>query len=162
ASVSQVQQTHPTPEQLRAFALGRLGPEEAAELERHVASCDSCCAELNRVPDDSLLGRLRAGQTTPGMAAADTFAARQLPARLAGHARYRVLRRLGEGGMGVVYHAVHKLMEREVALKVIHTSLTRNPSAVKRLHQEVKAAARLHHPNIVTAHDAEQVGELHF
>ena len=53
-------------------------------------------------------------------------------------------------------------MERPVALKVIHPGLMRNPAAVQRFHQEVRAAARLHHPNIVTAYDADQAGGLHF
>jgi hypothetical protein len=53
-------------------------------------------------------------------------------------------------------------MERVVALKVISRSLTDRPELAARFRQEVKAAARLSHPNIVTAHDAEQAGDLHF
>ena len=47
--------THPTPGQLRAFAQGRLSGAEMAEVERHVAQCDSCCGHLERVPDDTLV-----------------------------------------------------------------------------------------------------------
>src|SRR5262249_2205964 len=85
-----------------------------------------------------------------------------LPAELTGHPRYRILELLGAGGMGAVYKAEHRLMERTVALKVISRALTDRPAVVERFRREVKAAARLSHPNIVTAHDAEQAGDTHF
>jgi serine/threonine protein kinase len=84
-----------------------------------------------------------------------------LPPELVNHPRYRILRVLGVGGMGTVYQAEHRVMERCVALKVIRTDLTSNAGAVERFRREVKAAAKLNHPNIVDAFDAEQVGNLH-
>src|SRR5205085_7784247 len=78
-----------------------------------------------------------------------------LPAELVDHPRYRVQRLLGRGGMGAVYAAVHKVMERPVALKVMRPDLIDNPAAVERFRREVKAAAQLVHPHIVTAFDAE-------
>jgi hypothetical protein len=64
--------------------------------------------------------------------------------------------------MGTVFKAEHLFMERVVALKIIRRDLTDRPAAVERFRQEVKAAARLVHPHIVTAYDAEQAGDLHF
>jgi len=64
---------------------------------------------------------------------------------------YAILNKIGAGGGGQVYKAEHQRMERIVALKVLPKS---TPRAVKRFHQEVKAAAKLIHPNIVTAFDA--------
>jgi hypothetical protein len=94
---------------------------------------------------------------------ADTTApAGELPPELADHPRYRVRRLLGRGGMGAVYQAEHALMERPVALKVLRPGLLPDPDAVARFHQEVKAAARLQHPNIVAALDADQAGEVTF
>src|SRR5262249_51639814 len=61
-----------------------------------------------------------------------------------------------------VYKARHKKMDRLVALKVINAQLVGNPKAVERFHREVQAAAKLHHPNIVTAHDADEAGNTHF
>ena len=84
------------------------------------------------------------------------------PAVLVGHPRYRVLELLGVGGMGAVFKAEHLLMERTVALKVINRQLIDHPGAVERFRREVKAAAKLTHPNIVTAYDAEQAGDVHF
>jgi serine/threonine protein kinase len=70
---------------------------------------------------------------------------------------------IGKGGMGDVYKARHRMMERTVALKIINRELVRKPEAVDRFHREVKTAARLSHPNIVTAYDAEQqAGDVHF
>lgn len=69
---------------------------------------------------------------------------------------YRIVRRLGQGGMGTVFLAEHIRMERLVALKVLAPRMTRDAHAVKRFHREVKAAARLSHPNIVTAYDADE------
>lgn len=75
---------------------------------------------------------------------------------------YLILELLGEGGMGVVLKAQHKRMERMVALKVLRRQATQSPGAIKRFHQEVRAAARLSHPNIVTAYDADEVNGVHF
>jgi serine/threonine protein kinase len=85
-----------------------------------------------------------------------------LPSELENHPRYRVLAFLGRGGMGAVYKAEHKIMERCVALKMVGQDLDARPELVQRFRREVKAAARLAHPNIVTAYDAEQAGRTHF
>ncbi len=85
-----------------------------------------------------------------------------IPQALLEHSRYRIVKMLGRGGMGVVYKAEHRLMERLVALKVISRRMISNPLAVERFQREFKAAARLTHPNIVVAHDADEAGGLHF
>ncbi len=81
-----------------------------------------------------------------------------LPPELRSHPRYRVIRELGRGGMGVVYRAEQTLMNRAVAIKVLGGSLLGSPGAAERFLREVRSAAQLSHPNIVIAHDAEQVG----
>jgi len=75
---------------------------------------------------------------------------------------YRVLDRIGAGGMGQVFRAEHRKMKRVVALKVLPTATMKSPDAIKRFEREVEAAARLNHPNIVTAHDAGEHSGLHF
>src|SRR5260370_12048175 len=64
--------------------------------------------------------------------------------------------------MGAVVKAEHRLMERGVALKIIRKDLMDRPAALERFPQEVRAAARLVHPHIVTAYDADQAGDVHF
>ena len=67
---------------------------------------------------------------------------------------YHVLDMIGSGGMGQVYKARHRIMKRLVAIKIMHTAKATNPNLVQRFYREVEAAARLSHPNIVTAYDA--------
>ncbi len=85
-----------------------------------------------------------------------------LPDELARHPRYKVLELIGAGGMGTVYKAAHRFMNRLVALKVVRRDLIGRPEAVARFRHEVTAAARLSHPNIVTAYDADACGAAHF
>jgi serine/threonine protein kinase len=85
-----------------------------------------------------------------------------LPPELAHHERYRIVRFLGAGGMGAVYEAEHRVMHKPVALKVIKRAYTARADALERFRYEMRAAARLSHPNIVTTHDAEDTGETHF
>jgi serine/threonine-protein kinase len=160
---------HPTLEKLSAFGLGRLEPDEQAAVAEHISRCTECCDALRHVPDDTLLLRLRDARTTAEMHTHGLQATQPgsppmpaVPAELEDHPRYRILKVLGSGGMGTVYLAEHRLMERTVALKVIGRDFLRNPTAVERFRLEVKAAGRLSHPNIVAAHDAEQAGDLHF
>ncbi|MFM9961099.1 MAG: serine/threonine-protein kinase [Planctomycetaceae bacterium] len=75
---------------------------------------------------------------------------------------YVVLDKLGEGGMGVVYKAEHRRMKRIVALKVISEEALKARGVIQRFEREVQAVAKLEHPNVVTAYDADQEGETHF
>ena len=75
---------------------------------------------------------------------------------------YTIIRLIGLGGMGAVYEAEHRRMRRKVALKMISPSALEHPEALQRFHREAQAMARLEHPNIVTAHDADQVGDINF
>src|SRR4029079_11107268 len=69
---------------------------------------------------------------------------------------------LGQGGMGMVLKAEHKRMKRLVALKVLSPAVTKSPDAMNRFQREVEAAAKLEHPNIVTAYDADEANGTHF
>lgn len=75
---------------------------------------------------------------------------------------YLILEPIGSGGMGTVYKAVHKRMKRIVALKVIRSDLDQVPDRLKRFEREVQTAARLSHPNIVTAYDAGEEQGVHY
>jgi serine/threonine protein kinase len=76
--------------------------------------------------------------------------------------QYRLLDELGRGGMGRVFKALHTIMGRVVAIKVIAPDLVSDPVAVEWFHREVRASTQLVHPNIVMAFDANEADGLHF
>lgn len=67
--------------------------------------------------------------------------------------KYRVIEKLGSGGMGAVYKAEHSLMGRTVALKVLHPHLVEHEDLLKRFHREARVASKLDHPNAVATYD---------
>jgi eukaryotic-like serine/threonine-protein kinase len=159
--------THPTTAALVAYGQGKLSAAEMAEIESHLATCATCGEALAATPDDTLLIRAREAATSGFRAREQTVATKravphEIPQPLRDHPRYRVLGLIGAGGMGAVYKAEHRLMERLVALKVINPALVSSPAALERFEREVKTAAKLSHPNIVVALDAEQAGDLHY
>ncbi len=79
---------------------------------------------------------------------------------LLGH--YKIVRKLGAGGMADVYEADDQRLKRKVALKVLPPEFTRNPDLVKRFEIEVLAAAGLNHRSIVTVYEVGQQEGLHF
>jgi serine/threonine protein kinase len=117
-------------------------------------------------------GRFSTGQTGHAIAAAlvaegllTTFQARHVCSgevhRL--HlGQYRLVEELGRGGMGQVYKALHTIMGRIVAIKVISPELVKNDLAVEWFRREVRASTQLEHPNIVMAYDANEADGLHF
>ena len=78
--------------------------------------------------------------------------------------RYKIVRELGRGAMGVVYHAIDPNIGRPVAIKTIHFGGNRKPEEIERMRErlfrEARSAGMLSHPGIVTIYDVEQQGDL--
>jgi serine/threonine protein kinase/formylglycine-generating enzyme required for sulfatase activity len=129
-------------------------------------SADEVAAATNKLPDDrqpkdvkSLAKHLvKQGKLTKYQAAA--VYQERTDHLVVGD--YVVLDKLGEGGMGEVLKAQHRRMDRIVALKILPAAKVDSKDAIDRFHQEVRAAAKLTHPNIVTAYDAGEQDGLHY
>jgi serine/threonine-protein kinase len=102
-------------------------------------------ADVRTCPHDGAI--LRADSTIAAPALSDPLAGRVLDEK------YRLDRRLGEGGMGTVYQATHLLIERPVAVKVLHQRFVEDEAAQERFRREARAAGRLRHTNAVTVTD---------
>ncbi|MBA4192176.1 MAG: hypothetical protein C0467_29725 [Planctomycetaceae bacterium] len=76
--------------------------------------------------------------------------------------KYKVLEKLGAGGMAQVFLCEHKMMRRRVAIKVLPTAKADDPSSLERFYREARAVAAVDHPNIVRAYDIDQDENLHF
>src|SRR5579884_2591083 len=157
--------------------LGRLPEAQAEAVARHLEECPACAAAAQRVAADSFIQRVHKAGAAPSntpmppgglnegvmaVQGGDSVSPpHDAPPELAAHPKFRVLRKLGEGGMGAVWLAEHRLLGRLVAVKVISPALLGSAESLARFRREVRAAGQLDHPNIVRAFDAEEAGGLH-
>jgi uncharacterized protein (TIGR03067 family) len=173
--------TCPSRQELSDYVLGRLSDEASEGVAEHLESCGSCQAGLATFDDadDTLVARLRLpaeddpyqgeSQCRVAVARARAVGGRgSLPApepeAAASHSEvlgtlgeYQLLEKLGHGGMGTVYRAVHTKLDRVVALKVLPKGRADDQQAIARFEREMKAIGRLDHPNIVRAYDAREI-----
>jgi serine/threonine protein kinase/Flp pilus assembly protein TadD len=117
--------------------LDRLNAGESVDLARIEAEHPEHASEI--------IARLKAFEALGGEAEGPRALERVM-------GDYVLLRRLGRGGMGVVYEALQQSMERRVALKVLPGGLLADLKAVARFEREARIAGKLHHPNVVSVH----------
>lgn len=137
--------------------------ERSGLLEK--AAVDCCCAEMTQdgpLPENprDLADLMIRGGFLTNFQAEKLLMGRWRGFLIAG--KYRLLERLGAGGMGAVYLCEHILMGRRVALKVLPITQAEDPASLARFYREARAVARLDHPNIVRAHDIDHEDKLHF
>jgi serine/threonine protein kinase/Leucine-rich repeat (LRR) protein len=173
----------PTVAALGAYSVGRLVADELEKIALHVETCPGCEETLVALAaqEDTLVSGLRYLAAVPDQPVDPVLAQAverllhpdAAPRRDAIESRrctdepgtklrdYRVLEKLGQGGMGTVYRALHTKLDREVALKILPTRLPDNQS-IARFTREMKAVGKLDHPNIVRAYDAGEVEGTHY
>jgi serine/threonine protein kinase len=176
---------------LRRLALGQLSDQEAAPLEEHLAQCGRCAETLQALQlRDTLVQGLQTARTTPAppewgqvegliqrlqglpplpgdpekdtatAVPGGTEAGPEGPSWRLGE--YRLLREVGRGGMGIVYEAEQPSLGRHVALKVLPARALLAPEHLERFRREARAAALLHHSNIVPVFGVGCDGGVHF
>jgi tRNA A-37 threonylcarbamoyl transferase component Bud32 len=158
----------PSPQQLERYLSGRLSDFDRSAVSTHVRTCSSCRQTMTGIGSaEAATGAWQSGATEPAAeskaaCAEDVARAAALPPELLDHPRYRVVELIDVGGMGAVYRADHRLLERSVVLKTIRQDILSKPEQVQRFLREAKLAASLTHPNIVTVYEAEQIGQTYF
>ena len=136
----------------------------AADLDEYARRFPAQIDELRRLiaaGHSSLSFRSKSASNlksaTRRRAPADT--AQELPEQFG---RYRILNRLGAGGMGSVYLAEDTRLKRKVALKVTHISGPENRQVLERFHREAEAAAGLDHPYLCKVYDVDEIENVHY
>lgn len=76
--------------------------------------------------------------------------------------KYEIVEKIGEGGMGIVYKAVQRSMDRTVALKILSPKYAARPKFVNQFIEEARAAGRLNHPHIIQVHDVDTENGIHY
>ncbi len=180
----------PSRDDLIAFAVGKLPDDRRDALAVHVDSCSDCQQELATVGEtnDTLLAGLRQpvganqfeeesaligalarveqigrepsftralASTNPDEQAADEL-------ELGTLGSYRLIAKIGQGGMGAVYKALHTHLEKVVAVKVLPPDRMKDSAAVARFRREMRVVGKLEHPNLVRAFDAGEIDGKHF
>jgi serine/threonine protein kinase len=130
-------------------------PDRAAFLARHAdiaATLDECLEGMEALHEASSTSHAPAARWStptdwqPGTPLGD----------------YRIIREIGRGGMGVVYEAEQLSLGRRIALKVLPFALTLDPRQLQRFKNEARAAAQLHHPNIVPVYAVGEERGVHY
>jgi tRNA A-37 threonylcarbamoyl transferase component Bud32 len=158
----------PPPPFSSAYAGPAGGPVVSGSAElRPPGACPRCGTALGEGAPAGLCPKclLAVGMGTqpeaPGAGGAGNVPAD--PAELAAlFPQYEIFEAIGQGGMGVVYRAKQRKLERLVALKVLPREAARDPAFAERFHREARTLARLNHPHIVTVYDFGETGGLYY
>jgi serine/threonine protein kinase len=134
-----------------ATALRRPAPVDPYQDESALRRAEELVEAIGRDPSFAVNGPLQSLPVEPAV--------------IGTLGQYQLLEKLGEGGMGAVYKALHTKLEKVVALKVLKVlpaNRLQNPNAISRFEREMRAVGKLNHVNIVAAHDAGEIDDKHY
>ncbi|HET6884539.1 MAG TPA: protein kinase [Pirellulales bacterium] len=145
--------------------LRQVGHPPAGRRERTYVPGDSLANAANStdgstVREDGLPRPSRTKDHHGGQDGLGSPSSVSAPPELTNHPDYELIKELGQGGMGTVYLAKNRMMDRLEVLKVISKALLDRPGALERFQQEIRSAAKLAHPNIVAAYSVLRPGDL--
>lgn len=170
----------PPRETLKNWLHGKLGDNDSSVLERHMIECQRCeqtATDLEHEPDtmvDLLQSQPIPDSPEPGSDQNRFSGAMDLIERTGlspwqsalantdSVGSYELLQPLGRGGMGAVYLARHRELDKRVAIKVIPALSAQNEEILARFRREIRAAGKLDHPAIVRSTDAGEENGVHF
>ena len=173
----------PSNKDLAAFVSGRLlNSQTEDEIACHLDQCNSCLVDIAKLEETSdqlvdwlklpiqiepqcnrsnaLLNRVIGDVKRIGNPDTPKYSTKseEIP-NIEG---YRVVKKIGQGGMGVVFEAEHQTLQRRVALKLLPNSWSNDELAVERFFREARAAAQLHHTNIVPVFEIGTCKDVHY
>lgn len=159
----------PPQNRLKDYLAGKLDDEDSDVLGHHLSQCTECeqqAAKFECEPD-SLVELLQIAPPTSRLEeTAGLSIGPDAPKALASIpsiiASYELLKQLGGGGMGAVYLARHRKLDKQVAIKLLPAMPARMPEFVARFEREMRAAGQLEHPAIVRSTDAGEENGIHF
>ena len=131
---------------------GPLRTERAPQRPRPMPTTGEIADTAPPGDETPVRGTLGAPATNPGGSEDEEYQEPDLSGQVVAE-RYRVIRRLGEGGMGVVYQAIDERLEKAVAIKVLKEDFSKRQDVVARFTQEAKSAARIKHENVLDVTD---------
>jgi eukaryotic-like serine/threonine-protein kinase len=125
--------------------------------------CERCCTPLPlpQADQETIRGESLRGWSVPAEAHTPIPAKALAPGEVIAE-RYEIIRLLGQGGMGAVYHAQDRALDRDVALKVIRADMAANPQILNRFKQELLLARQVTHRNVIRIFDLGQAEGLKF
>jgi WD40 repeat protein/tRNA A-37 threonylcarbamoyl transferase component Bud32 len=178
-------QACPSTQELQQLVAGRLLPQRARELARHLEECDRCRANAHTLSASETIGEAVRAEAAPDLESPydtpppppgpaawanaganarpyDFLRPPQGPDEIGRLGDYRVLRELGQGGMGVVFLAEDTQLKRLVALKTMRPEAAAAAAARERFLREAQAIAALKHDHVVTIHQVGEEGGVPF
>ena len=147
----------PNLDRLSAYFMQVLAPADARGIEQHLQTCERCRSLLASLRRDELPSRTIASMASQTGADPSDSTPSVQPSSPIELGEYRLLEKLGEGGMGTVYKALHTRLDRIVALKMIRHKCEDDESLISRFDREMKAVGRINHPNVIQAYDAREI-----